>query len=86
MDPASGAKPLSLGELVVMAAVYGIADVTEQVHDLYSKGVKEIHAENEIFGDTWPGVAKTLQITYRIVDFPRTKTIKEHETVAIPDG
>ncbi len=52
MDTSGGLKPHSFGQLLVMGAVYGIADVTEKVHDLYSKGgVKEIYAENAIFVD-----------------------------------
>ena len=35
----------------IIRAIYGPADVTEKVRELYNAGCREFHAENEVFGD-----------------------------------
>ena len=45
-----------------------------------------IQAENEILGDSWPGVVKSLHITFRYREKPRTVAVKEGSSIVIPDG
>ena len=40
-------------------------DVTIIVNDLYEKGETEIKASNEVFGDSWFGIVKSLVIVYK---------------------
>ena len=74
------------GQLEILSAVYGLADVTDKITALYNSGQKVIHAENEILGDSWPGVVKSLHITFRYREKPRTVAVKEGSSIVIPDG
>jgi len=54
------------GTVEILGAAYGRSEVTSKVHHIYHvQKNKVIEAKNEIFGDSWYGVLKTLVITYR---------------------
>lgn len=53
------------GPVQILGAAYGPADVTNKVREIYNSGIKKIYAKNEIFGDPWFGVFKSLHVSYR---------------------
>ena len=63
-----------------------MADVTERVTAIYSSGQKVIQAENDIFGDSWPGILKSMHITFRHREAPKTAIVREGGPIVIPDG
>ena len=80
-------KATSPGHFVeILGASYGPADVTHKVRELYDGGVKTIHAENAVFGDSWPGIVKHLHISYRHCEDSKTVTVKEGGNIAIPEN
>src|SRR5689334_5698364 len=56
------------GQLKILGAAYGLARVTGQVINLVNRGTNpqslSITASNDVFGDTWPGVHKSLTVVY----------------------
>ena len=66
----------------ICGAAYGPTDVTDKVRAMYAEGVREFHAENDNFGDTWFGLQKTLVIT---ISFGPNKystlVCKEHDVI-----
>ena len=79
-------KRVSPGQFVeILGAAYGPADVTEKVRALYNGGVKTIQAENAVFGDSWPGIVKSLHISYRRCDDSKTVTVKENGVINLPN-
>ncbi len=81
-----GVKVGGNGFIEILGAAYGPADVTEKVRSLYQGGVKVIKADNAVFGDTWRGTDKSLHISYRICEDPKTVTVKEGGEIAIPES
>ncbi len=79
-------KKVGTGFVEILGAAYGPADVTEKVRQLYDGGVKVIKAENAVFGDSWPGIVKSLHISYRFCEDSKTVTVKEGGNIAIPEG
>ena len=75
---------LGTGFIEVLGASYGPADVTDKVRSLYNSGVKTISAENSVFGDSWPGIVKSLRISYRTCEDSKTLTVKEGGSIAVP--
>jgi len=68
------------------AAVYGLQDITEPVsHKLsYTTGPIEFTVEDQLFGDGWPGVRKTLVVVYLDEwNFPIVKVWEEGQHVKI---
>jgi len=53
------------GRLELIAAVYGLYEVTGHVRNLYDNGKREFIASEKHFGDHWDCAYKTLRITYR---------------------
>ena len=82
---APAAKSIGGGKYVeILSAAYGPADATEKVRQLYDSGVKTIHAENGVFGDSWPGIVKSMHISYRVCDDSKTVTVKEGGNIVVP--
>ena len=79
-------KKVGNGFVEILGAAYGPADVTQKVRQLYEGGVKVIKAENAVFGDSWPGIGKSLHISYRFCDDSKTVTVREGGVIAIPEG
>ena len=52
-------------ELIIYGAAYGRADVTGKVRDLRKDQKLTVKASNDVFGDSWPGIAKSLVIVYK---------------------
>lgn len=75
--------------LWILGAAYGPGDVTDQVRDRVRDNALRVRAENDVFGDPWPRVVKTLAIVYRYgSQAPRTLVVKEKEeaSIAPPSG
>mgnify|MGYP002803953649 FL=1 len=51
-------------ELIIYGAAYGRADVTGIVRSLRKAQKLSVKASNEVFGDSWPEVKKTLVVVY----------------------
>ena len=79
-------KAVGNGFVQILGASYGPADVTEKVRELYNSGVKVIQAENGVFGDSWPGIVKSMHISYRHCEASKTETVKEGGNIAVPEG
>ena len=79
-------KAVGNGFVEILGAAYGPADVTEKVRSLFDGGVKVIQAENAVFGDSWPGIVKSLHISYRHCEDSKTVTVKEGGAIAVPEG
>ena len=45
-----------------------------------------IAAQNQVFGDSWPGVVKSLQITFRQHEKPTSVVVYEGTSIIIPEG
>ena len=59
-------QPVGPGAVEILGAAYGKSEVTSKVNHIYHvQKKKKIMAKNEVFGDSWYGVEKTLVITYR---------------------
>src|SRR4051794_7714848 len=76
-------------ELQIIGAVYGLAKVTNQVVSLVNRSTNpqslSVAAENSVFGDSWPGIQKSLTVAYRYGDSGpvSVKVVREHETLTI---
>ena len=70
--------------LNIVGAAYGLKDVTDKVRSLVHHNRLSIRASNYMFGDSYPGVRKTLIVVYRYgYGRYRTKIVKEDETIHI---
>lgn len=49
----------------VISAVYGKADVTDLVQQLYYEGFNSFYATNDIWGENWAPWRKSFSVTYR---------------------
>lgn len=58
------APPVDANALNVITAAYGLNDVTAIVRRLIANQQLDFHAGNAIFGDGWPGNAKTFAMAY----------------------
>ena len=54
--------PISLN---IVGAAYGLGDVTSNVQALVLNNQLDITANNETFGDTWPGTEKSFTLVYQ---------------------
>lgn len=50
--------------LTIVGASYGTADVTTKVASLVNNNSFRATANNDTFGDTWYGIAKSLAVVY----------------------
>jgi hypothetical protein len=70
--------------LQILGAAYGLGDVTNRVAGLSSNNSLIVTANNQTFQDQWPGVQKTLSVTYRYgQEAPRVAFAKEGQQVRI---
>ena len=67
----------------ILGATYGPADVTSKVAHSYNTGAKSIAASNSNFGDSLPGVSKTLTVVYEICSNVAMVIAKEGEMITI---
>jgi phosphatidylserine/phosphatidylglycerophosphate/cardiolipin synthase-like enzyme len=74
-------------QLVILGAAYGPADVTSKVRSLVCDHGLTVTADNETFGDTWPGNRKSLVIVYQYDQLePRVLAVREREgAIILPD-
>lgn len=71
----------------ILGAAYGKTNITDKVRSMIAKGNLEIPAENRIFGDSFPGVVKSLVVVYQFGDDkPRVGIIREHQTLTLSEG
>ena len=56
---------MSSAELIIYGAAYGRANVTGKVRSLRKDQKLTVKASNDVFGDTWHGVDKSLVIVYK---------------------
>lgn len=77
------------GDVVIQKAVYGDlpdgpqADVTKNVAEFVKAGSLSVDASNDNFGDPAPGKVKKLRVEYTVNGAPRTRTVKETETLKL---
>jgi len=70
----------------ILGAAYGKADVTEKVRSIVANGDIEILAKNEIFGDSWYGVGKSLVVVYQYGNnHPQVRFTSEHEALILDE-
>jgi len=53
------------GHARILGAAYGLSDVTDKVASYLQNSGLNVKAENGVFGDSWPGVRKTLVVVYQ---------------------
>ena len=76
-------------QLQILGAAYGLQDVGRQVSKAVNAGANpntlSIGANNGTFGDSWPGVPKTLTVVFRYGSdgAALTKTAREGETLTL---
>lgn len=79
-------------QLDILGAAYGLRDVRTQVTKAVNGSVMpntlSIAANNQTFGDSWPGVPKTLTVVFRFGSDGRVlvKTAREGETLSLGAG
>lgn len=66
----TSAQASSIGDLQILGAAYGLADVTKRVIDRVNRNtvpqsLPDTAASNSIFPDGWPGEDKSLTVFYR---------------------
>ncbi|MBV9822774.1 MAG: hypothetical protein JO144_11085 [Actinobacteria bacterium] len=54
--------------LQIISASWGLADVTATAQGLIEQQSLTVEASNDVFGDGWPGVEKTLDVVYQYGD------------------
>jgi hypothetical protein len=80
---------VSEDDLQILGAAYGRADATRTVAGAVNRGAKpnglDIAADNSTFGDSWPGVPKTLTVVFRFGSdgAPAIRTAREGERLTI---
>lgn len=72
------------GQARILGAAYGLSDVTSKVGSYLQNSGLNIKADNGIFGDSWPGVRKTLVVVYQDPSGNvNTAIVEEGETLKI---
>ena len=70
--------------MMILNAAFGLADVTNKVRKLVKNRSLTVTANNETFGDSWPGVKQTLVVIYQYgEEIPLVRFVKENETLKI---
>lgn len=69
--------------LTIMGASYGLGNVTEKVASLVTNNCFHAMASNDVFGDTWYGVVKTLVVVYMHLGVSHISTVDEHREMVI---
>lgn len=68
----------------ILSAFWGLSDVTPVVQSQISRRALTVQASNDVYGDGWPGVAKTLDVVYQYADrAPQLACAKEGETLSV---
>lgn len=81
--------PVINDQLEILGAAYGLADVAAKVRAAVNQTVMpntlSIRADNPTFGDSWPGVRKTLTVVCRYGSDggPVVKAVREGETLTL---
>ena len=77
-----------MADLTILGAAYGLGCKTKQVRSLCTGNVLNVTANNETFGDTWPGQRKSLVVVYQYTGYSaRVAAVKEGEQMHIvPPG
>ena len=52
-------------KLTIVGAAYGLGNVTSKCQSLVTDNTLNVTANNDTFGDQWPGVHKSLVVVYR---------------------
>lgn len=65
--------------LVILGAAYGLQDVTMHANSLLSNGEFNKMASNDVWGDTWPGIHKTLVVVYAYDGLEMLDVVKENQ-------
>lgn len=78
-------QTFSSSPIKIISAVYGTADVTDQVRSIVGNSSSAtITASNNVFGDPWYGYLKTLTIVYQVDFGPiQTKIATENGSIII---
>lgn len=76
-------KAAPKGQLSILGAAYGLADVTPMIRSIVAGERLNVVANNSTFGDSWVGVPKTLVVVYTYGDKPLVKVVKENERMTI---
>jgi hypothetical protein len=89
-------KPAYTGNLKIVKAEYGYfadeglkncSDVTFIVHKAITEGKLTIAATNDnMDGDSAPGVIKQLQIDYRVNGIKKRERVNENQSISLPEG
>jgi len=81
--------PVINDQLEILGAAYGLADVAQRVRTAVNQtampNTLSIGANNGTFGDSWPGVPKTLTVVARFGadGAPVVKAVREGETLTL---
>ncbi|CAB4038288.1 Hypothetical predicted protein [Paramuricea clavata] len=71
-------------DLVICGAAYGRADVTEKIRTLRKDKKLSVKASNDVFGDSWYGVKKSLVVVYKYgSNSALLQVVKEGESLEI---
>ena len=77
---------MSTAELIIYGAAYGLADVTGTVRSKRKQQKLVVQASNDVFGDSWYGVPKSLVVVYKY-DTPGAQVevgiVEEGKTLSI---
>ena len=70
--------------MMILNAAFGLADVTNKVRKLVKNRSVTVIGNNEVFGDSWPGVKQTLVVVYQYgEEIPMVTFAKENETLKV---
>jgi hypothetical protein len=70
--------------LQILSAFWGLGDVTSVVQANVSRRNLNIAASNAVFGDGWPGIAKTLDVVYQYAECkPQLAITTEGNTLSV---
>jgi D-alanyl-D-alanine-carboxypeptidase/D-alanyl-D-alanine-endopeptidase len=91
LGPGHASRPgQSGGQLEIVRARYGApgnwVDVTQQVRDHVKNGRVEVLSGNELAGDPAYGVAKVLEVEYRLAGKTDVRRVDEGQVLVLPPG
>ena len=72
------------GDLTILGAAYGPADVTAKVWSCVRNQSLNIQASDSVFGDTWSGAKKSLVVVYKYTETPvLVATAQQGQTITL---
>ena len=74
-------------DLYILGAAFGLEEVTPKLKTMVtSRQTLSVTASNQILGDGWPGVRKSLVVVFKYGEngVPTTKSVGEDSTLQIP--